>query len=69
MSGRQKFVLYTNPNNVTNCAYAALGAFEANNVLKEAKSFPWSYRILHTAIGTDEDIAKAQRLFPHYRFV
>ena len=43
----KKFVLYTNPNNVSNYAYCVIGAFEANEVLKSAKSYPGSYRILY----------------------
>ena len=66
---RQKFVLYTNPNNVTNCAYAAIGAYDANEVLKNAKEFPDSYRVLHKGMGTDHGVQNMQRAFSNYRFV
>ena len=65
---RSKFVLYTNPNNVTNRAYTAIGAYDANDVLRSARSFPDSYRILFQGIGTEADIQKQQSFFTNYRF-
>ena len=68
-SKRRKFVLYTNPNNVTNNAYIADGAYDANEVLRSAKTYPDSYTILHQGTGNDEAIQKAKQLFPYFRFV
>ena len=67
--GKFKFVLYTNPNNVTNFAYKAVGAREANDVLRSAKAFPDSYRILLMGKGNEQDIAAACAWFSAYRFV
>ncbi len=69
MAGRRKFVLYTNPNNVTDSAYIADGAYDANQVLNSAKTYPGSYTILHQGMGNDEAIQKAKQLFPRFRFV
>ena len=66
---KQKFILYTNPNNITNYAYVSYGALDVNDILKDAKSFPDSYRILYSGRGTDDDINKAKQLFTHYIFV
>lgn len=66
---RVKFVLYTNPNNVTNFAYKAVGAREANEVLQSAKAFPDSYRILHQGRGNEQDINTACTRFGYYKFV
>jgi urease alpha subunit len=65
----KKFVLYTNPNNVTNAAYCAAGAFDANQVLKSAKSYPGSYIILYKGKGNDEKIAEIKSQFRNYKFV
>ena len=65
----KKFVLYTNPNNVTNYAYCAEGAFEANEVLKSAKAFPGSYRILFQGKGNADKIEQMKSQFLNYRFV
>ena len=65
----KKFVLYTNPNNVTNYAYCAEGAFEANEVLKSAKAFPGSYRILFQGKGNADKIEQMKSQFSNYRFV
>lgn len=65
----KKFVLYTNPNNATNYAYSAVGAFEANEVLKSAKSFPGSYKILFNGKGNDEKIEEVKKTFTGYKFV
>lgn len=65
---RCKFVLYTNPNNVSNWAYTAIGAREVNNVLSNTREYPDSYRILFQGSGTEEDVKKQQRRFPYYQF-
>ena len=65
----KKFVLYTNPNNVTNYAYCAEGAFEANAVLKSAKAFPDSYRILFQGKGNADKIEEIKDQFRNYKFV
>lgn len=67
-NSRRKFVLYTNPNNVTNRAYCADGAMEANEVLSEAKAFPGSYKILYKGMGNNEAIQKAQQSLHNYQF-
>ena len=66
---RRKFVLYTNPNNVTNKAYMADGAYSANQVLNSAKNYPDSYKILFTGTGNDEAIQKAKDSFTFFEFV
>ena len=65
---RLKFVLYTNPNNITNRAYTAVGAHDANKVLNGAKEYRDSYRILYQGMGTADDVKKAQSMFPQYQF-
>jgi hypothetical protein len=65
---KQKFILYTNPNNITNYAYVAYGTRDVNRLLHKANLFPDSYLILYSGRGTDEDISKAKRLFPQYKF-
>ena len=65
----KKFVLYTNPNNVTNYAYCAEGAFEANEVLKSAKAFPDSYRIIYQGKGNEKKIEEIKSQFGNYKFV
>ena len=65
---RSKFVLYTNPNNVTNRAYTARGAHDANDVLRSARTYPDSYTILAQGMGTEADIQKQQSFFTNYRF-
>lgn len=65
---KQKFILYTNPNNITNAAYAAYGALDVNGILRYSKSFPDSYHILYSGRGTNDDINKAKQLFPQYKF-
>jgi len=67
--GRKKFILYTNPNNITNTVYVAYGAEDVNGILKDAKSYPDSCRILYSGRGTDDDINKAKQMFTHYIFV
>lgn len=68
MKGKKKFVLYTNPNNVTNRAYTAVGAREVNEVLKGSREYPDSYRILFTGVGNEAHIKRVQEGFSDYRF-
>ena len=63
-----KFVLYTNPNNVTSMAYTASGAMAVKFVLDRAREYRDSYRILYQGKGNAEDIKKAQSMFPYYQF-
>ena len=63
-----KFVLYTNPNNVTNRAYTAVGAMDVKQVLNGAREYRDSYRILYQGKGNPEDIKKAQAMFESYQF-
>ena len=65
----KKFVLYTNPNNVSNYAYCADGAFDANEILKSAKAFPGSYRILYQGKGNEAKIEEIKDQFRNYKFV
>ncbi len=66
---RQKFALYTNPNNVTNNAYSVEGASEVNTMLRNARQYPDSYTVLMQGFGTDSDIQSAKDAFRHYKFV
>jgi hypothetical protein len=63
-----KFVLYTNPNNVTNRAYTASGAMDVKRVLNGAREYRDSYQILYQGKGTAEDIKKVQSAFSYYQF-
>lgn len=62
-----KFILYTNPNNVTNNAYIAIGP-EVKEVLSDARRYPDSYNILYQGSGTNDDLQKAKRMFSDYKF-
>lgn len=64
---KQKFILYTNPNNITNAAYVAYGTRDVNRLLNRANFFTDSYLILYSGRGTD-DISKAKSTFTQYRF-
>jgi len=64
---KSKFVLYTNPNNVTNRAYTATGP-DVAEVLRDAKKYSGSYEILHQGRGDDNDIKQAQEMFSQYKF-
>jgi hypothetical protein len=68
-TGRQKFLLYTNPNNVTNFAYTATGARSVNEVLRRARSYPDSYTILYQGMGKESDVKTACEQFRYYKFV
>jgi hypothetical protein len=65
---KQKFILYTNPNNITNAAYVAYGTRDVNRLLNRANFFTDSYLILYSGRGTDDDISKAKSTFTQYRF-
>ena len=65
---KQKFLLYTNPNNSTNRAYVAIGAADVREVLSDAKRYSDSYRILYQGNGTQDDLVKAKRMFTDYQF-
>jgi hypothetical protein len=65
---KQKFLLYTNPNNSTNAAYVAIGAADVREVLSSAKRYSDSYRILYQGNGTQDDLVKAKQMFSNYRF-
>ena len=43
---KQKFILYTNPNNVTNRGYVVIGTKHVKEVLRDAKSYPGIYILL-----------------------
>jgi len=64
---RKKFLLYTNPNNITNKAYVALGD-DIKSVMQSSRAYPGSYTILYTAMGTNEDLQKAKEMFSNYSF-
>ena len=64
---RKKFLLYTNPNNITNMAYVALGD-SIKRVMQSSRAYPDSYTILYTAMGTNEDLQKAKAMFSNYSF-
>jgi len=65
---RQRFALYTNPNNVTNFAYVVIGNMEVKELLQSAREYPGSYRILYEGRGTNEDLQKMKSMFSNYRF-
>ena len=64
---RKKFFLYTNPNNITNKAYVALGD-SIKSVMQGSREYPGSYTILYNAMGTNEDLQKAKAMFSNYSF-
>lgn len=65
---KSKFVLYTNPNNVTSRAYTAIGAQEVKGVMRDAKEYPGSYRILYQGTGNEDDVKRVQSMFSNYQF-
>jgi uncharacterized protein (DUF302 family) len=65
---KQKFVLYTNPNNSTDRGYVVIGAAEVREVLSDAKKYSDSYKILYQGTGTQADLVKAKQMFGDYRF-
>jgi hypothetical protein len=65
---KQKFILYTNPNNVTNKGYVVIGTEDVKKVLRGAKSYPGSYILLYQGKGTQDDLVKAKQMFSNYSF-
>ena len=65
---KEKFLLYTNPNNSTSAGYVAIGAANVREVLKDAKEYSGSYQILYQGTGTQEDFIKAKQMFSQYWF-
>lgn len=65
---KQKFVLYTNPNNVTNRAYTAIGTHDVKKLLTRASTYPGSYIILTQGKDTDLGIKDVQKAFTEYQF-
>lgn len=65
--GKKSFIIYINPNNVTNNAYLAIGE-EVREVKQSAKSYPDSYRILRQGRG-DESYKKAKESLTQYKIV
>ena len=66
-SKKTKFLLYTNPNNITNFAYTAIGS-KVKDILNRAKLYPDSYEILYQGTGTNDDLQKAISRFSEYKF-
>ena len=65
---KTKFVLYTNPNNSTNRAYVAIGTQEVKELLKSAKEYSGSYRVLYQGNGTNDDLQAALKMYTNYNF-
>jgi hypothetical protein len=65
---KQKFVLYTNPNNSTDRGYVVIGAADVREILSDAKKYSDSYKILYQGMGTQADLVKAKQMFGDYRF-
>jgi len=64
---RKKFLLYTNPNNVTNRGYVAIGE-DVKDVLRSSRDYKDSYTILYQGTGTNEDLQKAKSMYSNYSF-
>jgi len=65
---KEKFLLYTNPNNSTNRAYVAIGSAKVKDVMNSAKKYSGSYQILHQGSGTNDDLQKAISMYSNYNF-
>jgi len=65
---KQRFILYTNPNNVTSAAYVAWGIDATRRVLNSRRQNPGSYEILFQGRGTMEDVRKIIQYFSYYKF-
>ena len=65
---KQKFVLYTNPNNSTDRGYVVIGTADVREILSDAKKYSDSYKILYQGTGTQDDLVKAKNMFSDYRF-
>lgn len=65
---KAKFVLYTNPNNITNNAYIVVGNDEVRDVLQSSKKYPDSYTIIYQGKGTNSDLLKIKSMYSNYNF-
>jgi hypothetical protein len=65
---KEKFLLYTNPNNSTNRAYVAIGSAKVKDVMSSARKYSGSYDIIHQGNGTNDDLQKAISMFRQYNF-
>ena len=65
---KEKFLLYTNPNNSTNRAYVAIGSAKVKDAMSSAKKYSGSYQILHQGSGTNDDLQKAIKMYSNYNF-
>lgn len=65
--GNKSFLIYTNPNNITNKAYLAIGT-DVSEVKRSAREFPGSYQILHQGKG-DKAYHSAKKIFSDYSIV
>lgn len=65
---KAKFLLYTNPNNITNNAYIVVGNDEVRNVIQSSKKYPGSYNILYQGKGTNSDLQKIKSMYSNYVF-
>jgi hypothetical protein len=66
---KEKFLLYTNPNNSTNRAYVAIGSDKVKDVVSSARKYAGSYQILYgPAKGDNADLQKAIGMWSDYNF-
>ena len=66
---KEKFLLYTNPNNSTNRAYVAIGSDKVKDVVSSARKYAGSYQILYGPVrGTNADLQKAISMWSDYSF-
>ena len=66
---KEKFVLYTNPNNSTNRAYVAIGSEKVKSVMQDARQYAGSYQILYGPVkGDNADLQKAIKMWSDYNF-
>ena len=66
---KEKFLLYTNPNNTTNRAYVAIGSEKVKSVTQGARQYAGSYEILYGPVkGDNADLQKAISMWSDYNF-
>ena len=66
---KEKFLLYTNPNNTTSRAYVAIGSEKVKDVVSGARQYAGSYQILYGPVkGDNADLQKAISMFSDYNF-
>lgn len=65
---KEKFLLYTNPNNSTNRGYVVIGSAGVKDVINSAKKYAGSYVILYQGSGTNDDLQKAKKMMPQFDF-